>query len=290
MDERLDRLRLSVMNTWFPTDGKLFLNSESEEPEDLVELFFLDFIEQYKTAFPAVQGRMYEDQVSTDPLPIQSIDIKLLRILGVTHTLSPHTFRYDTNTALTGRGISNVDTLSTSPYMSEQAAMDLYTHITVDEWSGRLDRPIIMYDDTDDTEFIIPNMGDFIIIYLKERTLTADSIPSSLYPSVEAFLLYNLAATVLHALGRYPVSLAMADIGNTTTSTLDPSSLSSVTISGKLTLSMSASAQKAYERLSDLFSSGSGSKYMEDIEYIFTKYQKIFDVLKYTRLNGISVT
>jgi len=172
--------------------------------------------------------------------------------------------------------------------------MDVYTPMTVDEWSGRTDKPLIMRDDTSESEYIQPSMGDFIVLYLKERTISMDTIPSSLYPSVEAFITYKLAAYTLSALGRYPLSLALNDIAGETSSggeasVLDPSKLSSLTINGKITMSMSSSSETDYEKLSNLFSNGSVGNYMADLGLIMANSKKIFEVLKYTRLGGISV-
>lgn len=285
MDARLERLKTSFMNSWFPTEGKIFLNADSTVSADLIDILFEDFLARYKTAFPAVQGRVYEDFADNTQLPLQDIDNNILHILGLTNNMTP----FGGLGAVTGRNYTNIDPTVTSLYISEQAAIELYTHITVDEWSGRMEKPVIMYDNTTDShyEYIMPNMNDFVILYLKERVVNIADIPSSLYPSVEAFLTYNLALTTLHALGRYPVSLALVDTDNPST-TLDPNSLSSVTISGKLTLSLSNSAAKAYERLSELFNNGSGKTYMAEIEALYLDQLKIFNTLKYIRLNGIS--
>jgi hypothetical protein len=127
-------------------------------------------------------------------------------------------------------------------------------------------------------------------LYIKERPIVIDAIPSSLYPSVEAFLIFNLAEYVLGALGRFPLSLAMDDIDDTATSTaLDPNDISSITINGKITLSLASSSAEDYEKISDLFASGSGATYIDQLKEIYTNYKKIFEVLKYTRLGGVSV-
>jgi len=293
MDARLERLATSLTNSWFPTDIQIFESEDATEVAEILEIFFKDLIERYRTAFPAFQGRIYNDFDQTHRLYLQDIDGDILRLSGIT-TINPQTVdRLSCLSCVTGRDTTYVDPQLTSPYMSEQAALDLYGHITVDEWSGRMDDPLIMYDTDLKKEYILPSMGDFIVLYIKEREINVDNIPSSLYPSVEAFLTHKLAEYVLGALGRYPLGLALKDIGNTTDETstgmLNPDDIQSITINGKLTLSMAASASEDYEKLSDLFSSGSGATYIEQLNDIYNNYKKIFEVLKYTRLGGISV-
>ena len=294
MDVRLDRLRTSFMNSWFPNDIEIFRNEDACDTEELLEIFFTDYLERYRTAFPAFRGRVYNDFPINDPLALQDVDGDILRILGVTTVNPPgNPDRFSNLSTITGRQINNVDPQAESPYMAEQAAMDLYTHITVDEWSGRMDKPLIMWDDDTNTEYIQPSMTDFIVLYLKERPIDIDTIPSSLYPSVEAFITYKLAEYVLNALGRYPLSLALKDLTADTDSTsggLDPSKISSLTIAGKITLSMAASSETDYEKLSNLFGSGSVANYLSDLSLTMANAKKIFEVLKYTRLGGISVS
>jgi hypothetical protein len=291
MDSRLERLKNSLLNSWFPTQITLFENEDATEPGEIIELFFEDLLERYRTAFPALGGRVYLNFEQTEPLFLQDIDKDILRILGVTTTNPQTVDRLSCLSCVTGRDTTYVDPQLTSPYMSEQAALDLYAHITVDEWSGRMDDPLIMWDDQLEQEYILPSLGDFIILYIKERPISIDNIPSSLYPSVEAFLLYNLASYVLSALGRFPLSLALDDINTEETGTgqLDPDDISSITINGKLTLSMASSSTDDYEKLSDLFSSGSGLQYTDQLSSVHNNYKKIFEVLKYTRLGGVSV-
>ena len=285
MDTRLERLSNSLMNSWFPTDIKMFESEEAYDVEEIIELFFTDLIERYRTAFPSFKGRIYSDFDLSNRLYLQDIDEDILRLSGITNTNLQMADRLNN---ITGRDI--VNTKSASPYMSEQAALDLYEHIIVDEWSGRMDDPLIMYDSNLKDEYILPSMGDFIVLYIAEREIDIDHVPSSLYPSLEAFLTYKLAGYVIGALGRYPLGLALKDIGEETedTATLDPKDIQSITINGKLTLSMAASASEDYEKLSTLFSSGSGATYIDQLNKIYNNYKKIFEVLKYTRLGGIS--
>jgi len=291
MDKRLERLRDSLMNSWFPTSIILFENEDATEVSEILEIFFRDLLERYRTAFPALNGRVYLDFDQTKKLFLKDIDADILRILGVTTTNPQTVDRLSCLSCVTGRDTTYVDPQLTSPYMSEQAALDLYAHITVDEWSGRMDDPLIMYDEQTKSEYILPSLGDFIVLYIKERPIDINNIPTSLYPSVEAFLTYNLARYVLGALGRFPLSLAMSELeaSEDVDAALDPNDISSITINGKITLSLASSSAEDYEKISDLFSSGSGATYMDQLDDIYRSSKKIFEVLKYTRLGGVSV-
>jgi hypothetical protein len=289
MDDRLERLRTSLLNSWFPTDVTIFENEDAGgDREDMLSIFFEDLSQRFRIAFPLLGGRVYNDFDSNARLLIQDIAPNILRILGLTTSGGRDLDRLP---AITGRSTYarlNANT-SESPYMSEQAALDLYTHMTVDEWSGRMDTPLIMCEDAGVDEYILPSMSDFILIYLAEREIDLDHLHSSLYPALESYLIYNISGYVLSALGRYPLSMAMNDNNNTNSGVLDPSDISSITISGKLTLSLSNSSTPDYEKLADLFSKGSGAHYLEQLDYLYEHNKKIFELLKYTRLCGVSV-
>jgi len=293
IDKRLERLKISLINSWFPSDSALFPPNEDIAASDVIDVFMSDLLDRFRVDFPALVGRVYSDQVQGSHLLLSDIDDGILRILGVTPGYSNNVLRFSDHSKVSGRDITNVDPFSSSPYMSEQAAMTLYSSIVVDEWSGRMDTPLVMFDDDQEEEYIIPDYTEFVIFYLKERPMSTNNIPSSLYSAVEAYLIYNIASYVLSAFGRYTVSQAMNDANlpgsSSGSTTLDSRRVSSLTIGGKITLSMSPDSSTAYEKLSDMLSKKPGEQYLADLNRLVSKYENIFNTMKYIRLGGVSV-
>lgn len=294
MDSRLERLKSSLLNSWFPQEIEIFGLPDVTDMDELMVHLFRDLTERFRTAFPGFRGRVYQDYNQDNPLYLKNIDPNIIRFLGLTPTVYPsETYGYDSLRRISGRSDIAVDN-GNSYYISDSAALELYSHITVDEWSGRLSKPLEMYDDNTGDEFIYTDMSDFIVFLLVERIININNIQTNLYQPLEAFIVYNLALYVANALGRYPLSLALKTMGEddtsgSTTTTIDPGDLSSITISGKLSLSLAASSAEDYEKLSDLFSSGSGGQYLEQLKEIYLENKKIFDVLKYERTGGMSL-
>ena len=286
MDARLDILRTRLKNSWFPTDLKLFQRNDAPDIDGLIELMFSEAIQSFNLDYPSVVGKVYEEFISSvdgegvaPKLYLADMDPDILRILGIYDT-SPSVGR-----DITGRGLHDYTQLNT-PYLAEQTAIELYMTLAVDEWSGRMDTPMIMTDDVGD--FINPNLNNFIVFFLKSRTLTADNIPSSLYKAVEPYLVKELASYVMNALGKYPLSLKMQQL-DASSDSIDPSRMKSISIDGKLELELNP-IDSAADQMSGIFDSGAMEDYMDNLGDIQAEAKKLFEALKYIELGGITVT
>lgn len=289
MDGRLESLKKNFINGWFPNNFEIFQRDDVPDLDRLLDILFAEALLIYKTSFPALGARVYSDFLVDTSLPtplyLQDIDGRILKFLGiVSMDYTSLCARPDVSYTIAGRGVTNATIGVTSPYLAEQSAIDLYTRIDVDQWSGRMDKPVIMADE-DDNEYIYPAMDNFIVMYIRERNISVDTISSSLYKSVEAWLTYMMASYVLDALGKYPLKLALDEI-SATEDELSPKKLSSVTISGKLSLGLSNSSDDSKD-LSSLFSDGSSGKYIDRLKDIRDEAKKLFEILKNIRLHGI---
>lgn len=291
MDSRLERLKNSLLNSWFPHDISIFELEDISDIDELMVHLFSDAIGRFRTAFPGMRGRVYIDYDSNNPLYLKDIDPNILRLLGVTPTNYPlDTYGFTALQSLAGRDELSLQN-SNSYFLSDSAALDLYSHITVDEWSGRMSKPLEMYDEDKGDEFVLVDWTSFIVFMLVERTVDINHVPTNLYQPLEAFITYNLASYVSNALGRYPLSLALKDIADDTASAtpgLDADNLTSVTINGKLSLTLDSSSNN-YDDFSSLFSGGSAGKYLDQLQDIYLRYKRIFEILKYERTGGMSV-
>lgn len=292
MDTRLEALKKKIQNSWFPANLELFGRNDAPDISTLLDLLISDALEIFKTDCPVLKARLYNSFLS-DPTYLESrslyvtdIDPEILRVLGIynTDTVPPDmTGRLD---RISGRNVTNVGISGGSPYISEQVAIDLYRRLDVDQWSGRMDRPIVMSDATG--EYFNPYAENFIVFFLAQRPISADSVPSNVYKSVESFLTFNLAETVINSMGRYPLTMQMERLLNHRDE-VDPARLTSVTISGKLKMSMDPPDATAESQISDLFDSGSAAKYLESLAAIAEEAKKTYTTLKYIDLGGISL-
>lgn len=292
MDSRLELLKNSITNSWFPSNIEIFGRKDAPDLNTLLDLLITDTLNMYKTDCPVLKVRFYQNFLSLPTLDearklyVNDIENGFMRILGVynTDTMPPDmTGKID---RLSGRNVTNVGIGIDSPYISEQVAIDLYRHLDVDQWSGRMERPIVMTDVTG--EYIMPNTENFIVFYLAERNISVDSIPSNTFRSVESFLTYKLSEMTINSLGRFPMNLQLDRLINNRDE-IDPSRISSVTISGKLKLSLNQDDKSQETQASDIFSNGSAEKYLESLTEIRDNAKKLYETLKYIDLGGISL-
>ena len=161
MDRRLDSFRNSIINGWFPNDLTLFTREDAPDIPGLVELLIADALEMYRTKFPALSGRIYTDFMissvgDSNKLLINDIDNRLLKFLCLYDQSAQVDPLGYSLARITGRQTVNQGVIDDNLYLGEQAALELYTRLIVDEWSSRTDNPVILSTD-DDEEYILPN-------------------------------------------------------------------------------------------------------------------------------------
>lgn len=296
MDRNLEALLDKMMRTWVITDAGIYGDSIPSVEYFLEEMFEI-YVTEFQMEFPAMFGRVYVDwsKGPSDKLYTRDIDDRMLNLQCVVRMSSG---LYNRVVPANVAGISQLSTSATNEVrdfnLSEMITLELYSEFIQNEWNPDLNQAVILYDDLEEADYIVPSDDSFIIFGFKERKMNIKSIPHHMLRPMKYFLQMKIAEVVHDAITKYALEkgIALAEAAANSESTggtdgalgITPDQISSVHIGN---LSLSLMSTNSWSRVSDLLSSGAGQAYLQQLRDISQTNRDKFNREKFIRYSGM---
>lgn len=284
MDNNLSALLDKMLRTWVILDPGIYGAGVTSVEDHLEELFQV-YVSEFQVEFPAMFGKTYLSWPYETGAKIytKDIDERMLNLLCLVRLSS----------GLFSKLVPPNYTSATLE-LSETITTELYLELIQNDWNSSLDHPVLLYDNIEDSDYIIPKDSQFVIFGFKERKMDIKRIPYHVLRPLKYFLEMKISEVVHDAITKYALEkgIALAEktgksegtSGAAGVTSITPDQISSVHI-GNLSLSLMSS--NSWSRVSDLLGSGAGQAYLAQLRDITKTNQDKFNREKFIRYSGM---